>query len=135
MWFWYMPNRLMTKPGVQKPHCDPWHCTIASCAGCKVPSAAARSSTVHSAMPSTECASRMQLLMARYCMRPASASPITTVQAPQSPSPHPSLVPVQPRSSRSTSSSVRSGGTLTSSTGWPPRMNLIGFDSMKTQYG
>ena len=33
--------------------------------GCSRPSAAARSSTVHSAMPSIECASRMQLLMAR----------------------------------------------------------------------
>ena len=43
----------------------------------------------------------------------------------------PSLVPVEPRSSRSTSSRVRSGGTLSSETSWPPRMNLSVFDSMK----
>src|SRR4051812_48379100 len=60
-----------------------------------------------------------------------SSSPSTTVQAPQSPSPQPSLVPVHPRSSRSTSSSVRSGGTLPSETGSPRRMNLIVFESMK----
>ena len=30
-----MPNRLMTKPGVQKPHCEAWHCTMACCAGCR----------------------------------------------------------------------------------------------------
>ena len=30
----------MTKPGVQKPHCEPWQSTIACCTGCSVPSAA-----------------------------------------------------------------------------------------------
>jgi hypothetical protein len=24
----------MTKPGVQKPHCEPWKSTIACCTGC-----------------------------------------------------------------------------------------------------
>jgi len=62
-----------------------------------------------SAMPSIEWASRMQLLMALVCSLPSRASPTTTVQAPQSPSPQPSLVPVQCRSSRSRSSRVRVG--------------------------
>ena len=34
---------------------------------------------------------------------------------------------VQPRSSRSTCSSVRSGGTLPSATGWPRRKNCKGL--------
>ena len=123
-WFWYMPKRLITKPGVQNPHWLAWHCTIASCAGCSVPLAAAMSSTVHSAMPSMEWASRMQLLTAlKRSERPpvaASGSASTTVQAPQSPSPQPSLVPVLPRSSRSISSRVRLGGTLPTDT-TPPR--------------
>ena len=62
--FWYMPNRLITKPGVQKPHCEPWQRTIASWAGCSSPDGDAMSSAVYTAMPSTECARRMQLLMA-----------------------------------------------------------------------
>ena len=28
----------MTKPGVQKPHCEPWQSTIACCTGCRLPS-------------------------------------------------------------------------------------------------
>ena len=70
------------------------------------------SSTVQSAMPSIEWASRIQLLTARYCKVPAAVfSPSTTVQAPQSPSLQPSLVPLQPRSSRTNSSKVRDGRT------------------------
>ena len=36
----------MTKPGVQKPHCEPWVATIACCTGCSPPSRTWRSSTV-----------------------------------------------------------------------------------------
>ena len=43
------------------------------------------------------------------CRPPRASSPITTVQAPQSPSLQPSLVPVQRASSRSQSSTVRVG--------------------------
>ena len=47
------------------------------------------------------------------------SSPITTVQAPQSPSLQPSLVPVQRASSRSQSSTVRVGAASLTSTSWP----------------
>jgi len=213
-WFSEKLNKLITKPGVQKPHCDALHCTNASCAGCsgssvlpsftagvagaglaepqalqaarlrdaaalctvqacagrlgaaalspprgqrvrevasvEVPSSpvgaaepalpgrrrsapsggsavreatsvGAISSTVHSAMPSIEWARRMQLLTARKRSAPCSICPSTTVQAPQSPSPHPSLVPVQPSSSRSSSNTVHSGGTLPTLTTSPRR--------------
>ena len=49
------------------------------------------------------CAGLMQLLTARYCKRPSTASATTTVQAPQSPAAQPSLVAVRRRSSRSRS--------------------------------
>ena len=42
-----------TKPGVQKPHCEPWQSTIACCTGCSEPSGWRRSSTVKSALPSS----------------------------------------------------------------------------------
>ena len=32
----------MTKPGVQKPHCEPWHSTIACWTGCSEPSGCAQ---------------------------------------------------------------------------------------------
>ena len=49
----------------------------------------------------------------------AAASPITTVQAPQSPSLQPSLEPVQRASSRSQSSTVRVGAAPLTSTTTP----------------
>jgi starvation-inducible outer membrane lipoprotein len=55
---------------------------------------------------------RMQLLT--VCAWLPSALDNTTVQAPQSPLAHPSLVSVARNSSRKTSSKVRAGGTLTS---------------------
>ncbi len=48
-----------------------------------------------------------------------SARSSTTVQAPQSPSAQPSLVPLSPRWSRSQSSTVVIGDTLETSTGAP----------------
>ena len=55
----------MTKPGVQKPHCDPWQSTIARCTGCSVPSGAFRLSTLTSSLPSSVGRKRMQELTAR----------------------------------------------------------------------
>jgi hypothetical protein len=42
----------MTKPGVQKPHCSPWHSRSAACTGDNVPSGDAMPSTVLTSMPS-----------------------------------------------------------------------------------
>ena len=55
----------MTKPGVQKPHCEPWQSTIACCTGCSAPSGPFRSSTVSSWQPSSVATNWMQALTAR----------------------------------------------------------------------
>ena len=52
----------MTKPGVQKPHCEAWVSTIACCTGCSVPSGPASDSTVTTWQPSSEPTKRMQAL-------------------------------------------------------------------------
>ena len=104
--FLYRPNSDITKPGVQNPHCEAWHSTIACCTGCSVPSAACRLSTVNSALPSSVGSGRMHALTARQESASSSrragcvAEATTTVHAPQSPSAQPSLVPVRPRCSR-----------------------------------
>ena len=43
---------LKTMPGVQKPHCRPWHSLNAACIGCMVPSGAASPSMVVMEAPS-----------------------------------------------------------------------------------
>ena len=60
----------------------------------------------------------------------AASSPITTVQAPQSPSLQPSLVPVQRASSRSHSSTVRVGAASLTATTAPRWKKRIGRFSM-----
>ena len=62
----------MTKPGVQKPHCEPWHSTIACCTGCSEPSGWRRSSTVKSALPSSVGRNWMHALTALKSTPPAS---------------------------------------------------------------
>jgi hypothetical protein len=42
---------LITMPGVQKPHCRPWHSLKAACIGCMVPSASAMPSMVVMSAP------------------------------------------------------------------------------------
>ena len=86
----------MTKPGVQKPHWEPWLATMACWMGCNAPSHF-RLSTVNSARPSSMGANRMQALTALNSTFPSRSSPSTTVQAPQSPSAQPSFVPVRRR--------------------------------------
>ena len=58
---WWQAASDITKPGVQKPHCEPWQATIARWAGC-VPR---RSSTVTRALPSSVGRNWMQLLTGR----------------------------------------------------------------------
>ena len=118
---------VMTKPGVQKPHCEPWHATSACCTGC----GCGRSSTVMTARPSSVGRKLRQALTLRIATPPgavSSRSATSTVQAPQSPSLQPSLVPVQRgrASSRSQSSSVRVGGTPSSAMAWPRWTKRIG---------
>ena len=103
----------MTKPGVQKPHCEPWCSTNAACTGCRlaaatprvtsagdrpIPAAPSTVSTWWSAMAPNGV---MQLL--RLKKGPGAPSLVgsaksctITVQAPQSPDAQPSLVPVSP---------------------------------------
>jgi hypothetical protein len=124
--------RDIAKPGVQKPHCEAWHSTRACCTGWgEPPPMRCRSSTVSSALPSSVGRNWMQALTVRSDSSPTlvavadgvpiwracSASSATiTVQAPQSPSLQPSLVPVQRASSRSQLSTVRVGATPSTST-------------------
>ena len=92
-----------------------------------------RSSTVNSALPSSVGRNWMQALTVRR-RRPrtasgspgAASSPMTVVQAPQSPSSQPSLVPVQRASSRSHSSTLRVGAASATSTIAPRWKNRIG---------
>lgn len=96
----YRLHKDITKPGAQKPHCEPWQSTTACCTECNEPSACLRSSTVNSALPSSVDMNWMHALTVPSLSRSFCNSPITTVHAPQSPSAHPSLVPVQCKSSR-----------------------------------
>ena len=109
------------KPGVQKPHCDPWHATSARCAGCSAPVADFNASTVNTALPATDGSRRMHALTGFHASpgRSAAGSASTTVHAPQSPSAQPSLVPVSRRAPRRNSSSVVCGATPSTATGAP----------------
>ena len=69
-------------------------------------------------------------MTARNCSAPPMASPITTLQAPQSPSAQPSLVPVARMSSRSQSSTVRDGGTPATWRIAPRNQNWMGRSLM-----
>ena len=91
-------------PGVQYPHCTAPSSTNAFCSGCSSPRRA-RPSMVATSDPSASFASTRHAFTARPSM--------CTVHAPHSPWSQPRLVPVSPSSSRSTSSSVRFGRTLT----------------------
>ena len=87
----------MMKPGVQKPHWSAARSTKACCTLVSCPSFASPS-TVVMCMPSSSGASTRQALI---------GLPSTiTVQAPHSPAPQPSLVPVRASSSRRTRSMV-----------------------------
>src|SRR5664279_4275610 len=140
----------MTKPGVQKPHCEAWQSTIARCTGCsassscRAPPARPRSSTVTSALPSSAGRNWMQALVVVRRRPPtisgasvaeaSASSPTTTVQAPQSPSLQPSLLPVQRASSRSHSRTVRVGAALPTSTTAPRWKKRIGRLAMTLRW-
>src|SRR5207249_4912501 len=94
-------------PGVQKPHCSPWHARKASCNGLR-PSAGVRPSIVVTAAPSHCTASSRQA----RALQPSRS----TVQAPHTPCSQPTWVPVSPRSSRRKSLSERRGSISRSTT-------------------
>ncbi|MCY1551237.1 hypothetical protein D9M68_875540 [compost metagenome] len=51
--FFCRANNDMTKPGVQKPHCEPWQSTMACCTLCNWPWCL-RSSTLINCLPCKE---------------------------------------------------------------------------------
>jgi hypothetical protein len=55
----------ITKPGVQKPHCEACASTMACCTGCRLPSGARRLSTVTTSLPSSVATKRMHEFTAR----------------------------------------------------------------------
>ena len=96
---------VVRKPGVQKPHCRPWHSLNACCTGCRLAVGGPRSpSTVVTSAPSTVTANSRH----ERTGTPSSS----TVQAPQTPCSQPTWVPVSPRSWRSASDSSRRAGTV-----------------------
>jgi hypothetical protein len=96
---------VVRKPGVQKPHCRPWHSANACWTGPREPSDRVSPSTVVISVPTADTAN---IRHAR------TGSPSTsTVQAPQTPCSQPTWVPVSPRSWRSASDSSRRAGTVT----------------------
>src|SRR6185503_15356383 len=66
------------------------------------------------------------LMLCSSSLPPRAGSPTITVQAPQSPSAQPSLVPVQRASSRNHCSTVRVGAASVTSTNRPRWKNVIG---------
>jgi len=78
-------------PGVQKPHCSPWHSAKAVCIGSSAPPTA-RPSTVVTRCPSAMTASTVQDL--------TGVSSSHTTQVPQFEVSHPQCEPVRPSSSR-----------------------------------
>src|SRR5205085_3538620 len=88
-------------PGVQKPHCVASASTNASTSGC-------------SRSPSIVVTSRSPTVWTSVMQESTGTPSSCTVQAPQCPSPQAILVPVKPRSSRSTSASVRPTGASSS---------------------
>ena len=93
------PASAITTPGVQYPHCDPWHSTIARCTGCgSFPQASP--STVTTSAASSWNRNRMHESTGTYRIEFPTGRPTRTVQAPQSPSAHTTFVPVSPSRSR-----------------------------------
>src|SRR5450756_2369989 len=98
---------VVRKPGVQNPHCSPWHSMKACCTGlivvAPVPSA-------NRASPSTVVISWSWAVTANMRQERIGVPSIRTVQAPQTPCSQPTWVPVRRRSCRRKSDrSLRAG--------------------------
>ena len=97
---------VVRKPGVQKPHCSPWHSENACCTGLSRPSAEPSTSV----SPSTVVISRSTAETANIRHERIGRPSTSTVQAPQTPCSQPTWVPVRPRSWRSASDSKPASG-------------------------
>ena len=110
-------------PGVQKPHCEP--CMVDHRLLHRMERAAVGEVLDGDQFGAVELAEEQDAgvdrLVARAGRRLRRAS--TTVQAPQSPSPQPSFVPLAIASSRSQSSTVARGGNRSSATSRPRNRN------------
>jgi hypothetical protein len=87
----------ITKPGVQKPHCEPWQSTIACCTGCSAPAGGTQVVDGEQRLAVQHGQELDAGVDIRARRAVAAPFPTSTVQAPQSPSAQPSLVPVQRR--------------------------------------
>ena len=92
----------MTNPGVQKPHCSPWHSANACCTGLIASGSLPMPSTVVIAWA---CADTANIRHERIGWPSTS-----TVQAPHTPCSQPTCVPVRARSWRRKSDSSRRAG-------------------------
>jgi hypothetical protein len=111
-------------PGVQKPHCKPWHSAKAVCTGSSAP-CFARPSTVVTRCPSAMTARTVQDL--------TGMSSSHTTQAPQLDVSQPQCEPVSPRSSRRKWISSSRGST-TRAWSVPLTVTVI-FTTMTRQMG
>ena len=89
---------LMTKPGVQNPHCEPCARARARCTGCNPERFAPRPSTVTTCWPSHAYRGKRHAFTARCVTESVllSYEESITVHAPHPPSPQPSFVPDKP---------------------------------------
>src|SRR6266550_1854222 len=92
----------MIIPGVQKPHCRPWHSQKPCCTACRLP-LVARPSIVRTSAPSACTAN----IVHDFTARPSAS----TVHAPQMPVSHPTCVPVRLHWSRRKCTSSSRGST------------------------
>jgi hypothetical protein len=82
----------MTKPGVQKPHCEPWYRPSPAAPDAAGPGDRSADADRHD-MASIERADETDAGIDAFIDQLPSEAPTSTVQAPQSPSAQPSLVP------------------------------------------
>jgi len=98
---------VVRKPGVQNPHCSPWHSMKACCTGLIVD---APVPSTEPASPSTVVISWSWAVMANIRQERIGVPSIKTVQAPHTPCSHPTWVPVSRSSCRRKSdNSLRAG--------------------------
>ena len=88
----------MTIPGVQNPHWEPWASANFCWTACNLVLVDPIPSTVVMAVPCIPHNGARQAFTELWCIFSFSMWEIITVQAPHPPSPHPNLVPYNPRS-------------------------------------
>ena len=102
---------VVRKPGVQKPHCRPWHSAKACWTGLIDSPVGATLASGAEPSPSTVVISCCWADTANMRQERIGAPSTSTVQAPQTPCSQPTWVPVRRRSWRRKSESSRRAGT------------------------